>query len=86
MAPMIFAATLLQTTALTASLAPLLATMNLWYALPLVVSVSLVCAATRQEEMAAILNHAVRFAVWIVVFMGVVMGVLALLAWWAALS
>ena len=86
MSPTILAATLLQTTTLTAGLAPLVATMNLWYAVPLVVSVSLVCAATRQEEMGAILNHAFRFAVWIVVFMGVVMAVLALLAWWASLG
>ena len=70
----------------TAGLVPILAIMNLWYAVPLVVSVSLVCAATRQEEMRAILHHAIRFAIWIVVFMGVVMGVLALLAWWASLG
>ena len=83
----ILATTLLQmTTTIAASLTPLIATMNLWYAAPLVVSVSLVCAATRQEEMGAILNHAFRFAVWIVVFMGVVMAVLALLAWWASLG
>ena len=44
-----------------------------WYALPLVVSVSLVCAATRHEEMNAILIHAFRFAVWIVVFMFIVL-------------
>ena len=86
MSPTILAATLLQTTTFMAGLAPLVATMNLWYAVPLVVSVSLVCAATRQEEMGAILNHAFRFAVWIVVFMGVVMAVLALLAWWASLG
>ena len=29
------------------------------------------CAATRHEEMGAILNHALRFAIWIIVFMGV---------------
>jgi hypothetical protein len=61
------------------ALAPLLAVVNLWYAVPLVVSVSLVCAATRHEQIGPILNHAVRFAVWIVVFMAVVMGVLTLL-------
>jgi hypothetical protein len=52
-----------------------------WYALPLVVSVSLVCAATRHEDMHAILIHAFRFAVWIVVFMGIVLGVIQLLSW-----
>ena len=55
--------------------------MRLWYAVPLVTSVSLVCAATRHEEMNAILAHAARFALWIVVFMGIVLGVIQLLSW-----
>ena len=55
--------------------------MRMWYALPLVTSVSLVCAATRHEEMSAILAHAARFALWIVVFMGIVLGVIQLLSW-----
>jgi hypothetical protein len=59
--------------------APLLAVVSLWYALPLIVSVSFVCAATRHEQVGPILNHAVRFGLWIVVFMAVVMGVLTLL-------
>jgi hypothetical protein len=54
---------------------------RLWYAVPLVTSVSLVCAATRHEEMGAILNHAARFALWIVVFMGIVLGVIQVLTW-----
>ena len=62
---------------------PLLAAMNLWYALPLLVSVSLVCSATRQEEMGPILHHALRFAVWVLVFMGVVVAGLSLLEWFA---
>jgi hypothetical protein len=62
-----------------APLAPMLAVVSLWYALPLIVSVSLVCAATRHEQVGPILNHAVRFGLWIVVFMVVVMGVLTLL-------
>jgi hypothetical protein len=60
-------------------LLPPLATMMLWYALPLVVSVSLVCAATRHELMRPILGHAVRFAAWLLVFMAVFMGLLAVL-------
>ena len=59
---------------------PLLAVVNLWYAVPLVVSVSLVCAATRHEQMGPILHHAVRFAIWIVVFMAIVMGLLSFMA------
>ena len=54
---------------------------RLWYALPLITSVSLVCAATRHEEMNAILAHAFRFGLWIVVFMGIVLGVIQLLSW-----
>jgi hypothetical protein len=52
---------------------------TLWYALPLIVSVSLVCAATRHELMKPILQHAVRFGAWVVAFMAVFMGLLALL-------
>lgn len=58
---------------------PPLAVATLWYALPLVVSVSLVCAATRHELMRPILEHAVRFGAWLLVFMAVFMGLLALL-------
>ncbi|MCH2113346.1 MAG: hypothetical protein MK171_00310 [Pirellulales bacterium] len=64
---------------LSSQFAPLLAAVNLWYALPLIVSVSLVCAATRHEEIGIILGHAVRFGLWIIAFMGGVMAVLKLL-------
>lgn len=60
-----------------------LAVVSLWYALPLIVSVSLVCAATRHEDMGPILNHAVRFGLWIVIFMAAVMALMALLEWMA---
>ena len=46
------------------------------YAVPLIIAVSLVYAATRQEEPAAIFRHTPRVAVWIVGFMGVVFGVI----------
>ncbi len=52
-----------------------------WYALPLVVAVSLVYGATRHEYMVPILQHAARAAVWIVGFMTVIFGVLVLLSW-----
>ncbi|MAT70560.1 MAG: hypothetical protein CMJ58_13665 [Planctomycetaceae bacterium] len=61
----------------------MLAVTMLWYAAPLIVVVSLVCAATRHEFMQPILSHAARFAVWIVVFMGLFMGMISLLDWWA---
>ena len=49
------------------------ATVNrLWYTLPLIVSVSLVYAATRHEQLGPILRHALRTAAWIVGFMLVV--------------
>jgi hypothetical protein len=66
------------------SAAPLIADIGphrLWYAIPLVTSVSLVYAATRHEEMGPILIHALRFAVWIVVFMAVVLAVIQLMTW-----
>jgi len=53
---------------------------SFWFALPLIVSVSLVYAATRHEEVGAILAHAFRVAVWIVGFMVLVFGVLYLVS------
>ncbi|MGL4511490.1 MAG: hypothetical protein ACRCT8_00230 [Lacipirellulaceae bacterium] len=51
----------------------LLAEINrLWFALPLLVIVSLVYAATRHEEMKTIVTHAARFGGWTVVFMGAI--------------
>lgn len=55
---------------------------DLWYALPLVIAVSLVYAATRHEAMQPILAHALRIGVWILSFMAVVFVVLLLLSWW----
>ena len=54
---------------------------RLWYAVPLITSVSLVCAATRHEAMAPILIHAVRFAIWVLVFMAIVLAVIQFLSW-----
>jgi hypothetical protein len=45
---------------------------QLWYALPLVVSVSLVYGATRHELLRPILEHAYRTAFWMVTFIGVI--------------
>jgi hypothetical protein len=49
---------------------------QIWYSLPLIVSISLVYAATRHEQMAPILHHAVRLGMWIVGFVAVVFGIL----------
>jgi hypothetical protein len=54
---------------------------RLWYAVPLITSVSLVCAATRHEQMGPILIHALRFAIWVIVFMGIILVVLQFLSW-----
>ena len=45
---------------------------DLWFALPLVIEVSLVYAATRHEAIQPILRHAFRFGTWVVAFMVVV--------------
>ena len=55
---------------------------DLWYALPLIIAVSLVYSATRHEEMEPILSHALRIGVWIAGFMAVGFVVLLLLLWW----
>jgi hypothetical protein len=54
---------------------------DLWYALPLVVVASLVYAATRHERIGPILRHAVRIAVWILGFMGIIFVVLWGVVW-----
>lgn len=55
---------------------------RMWYALPLVVVISLVYAATRHEVMKPILDHALRFGLWVATFMFVVFGVLMLVTSW----
>jgi hypothetical protein len=59
---------------------------SFWYALPLVVVVSLVYAATRHEDVRPILEHSVRIGVWIVGFMTCVFVVLVLMNWWVSHS
>jgi len=55
---------------------------HLWYAVPLIVTISLVYAATRHEQMKPILQHAFHTVRWIVGFMAAVFIVLALVSWW----
>jgi hypothetical protein len=54
---------------------------DLWYALPLIISLSLVYAATRHEALPAILRHAARVTAWTVAFMGGILLLLAILSW-----
>jgi hypothetical protein len=56
-------------------------TMDLWYAVPVIIAVSLVYAATHHEEMRPILMHATRLALWIVGFMFIAFLVLVLISW-----
>lgn len=51
-------------------------TVRLWYLLPLVLSFSLVYGATRHERMFPILEHAIRFSIWILSFLGILYAVL----------
>jgi hypothetical protein len=60
---------------------PLAMINQLWYALPLIVAISLVYAATRHELPGPIMAHAARLGIWITGFMGVVLGVLAFISW-----
>jgi hypothetical protein len=53
----------------------------MWYALPLVIAVSLVYAATRHEEPLPILTHALRIGLWLVGFMAVIFAVLLVVSW-----
>jgi hypothetical protein len=49
---------------------------QLWFAIPLIISVSLVYGATRHEYMPQILHNAYRAAVWILGFMAIIFAVL----------
>ena len=64
-----------------AMLLPLAAINQMWFALPLVVAISLVYSATRHEDMKIILASALRLGVMIVLFMVAIMVALAFLSW-----
>ncbi len=53
---------------------------DLWYALPLIVAVSLVYAATRHEAPGPILRHALRAGAWILSFMAIIFVILFLVS------
>jgi hypothetical protein len=55
---------------------------QLWYVVPLILSVSLVYGATRHELPRPILQNAWHTAVWMLVFMGAIFAVLWLVSWW----
>jgi hypothetical protein len=55
---------------------------DLWYAVPLVIVISLVYAATRHEKNEHILVASARFGTWICGFMFAIFIVLALMSWY----
>lgn len=62
--------------------APLLGVSRLWYSLPLIVTVSLVYGATRDERMPQIMEHSVRFAVQTIGFLALVIAIVAIVLTW----
>lgn len=54
---------------------------QLWFSIPLIVSISLVYGATRHEQMMPILQHAWRTARWILGFMAIVVVILTVTSW-----
>ncbi len=54
---------------------------QMWYAIPLVVAVSLVYGATRHEWMGPILSHAWRTCFWMLTFIGSIFILLFTLNW-----
>ena len=56
---------------------------QLWYMGPLIVAISLVYGATRHEHFVPILQNALRAGWWILSFMGVILGILLVMSWFA---
>ena len=54
---------------------------QLWHLLPMVIVVSLVYGATRHEGWPDILDHALRFGVWILGFLSVIFAILLVVSW-----
>ena len=54
----------------------------LWYALPLVVTISLVYAATRHERMGEIIPHAIHFGLMVLLVAAIVFVVFFAMSWW----
>jgi len=55
-------------------LTPILAlvTPQLWYAIPLVIAISLVWGATRHERLKEIVGHSIRSLFWVLTFVAIV--------------
>lgn len=57
-------------------------TQRFWYAIPLIVVVSLVYGATRHEHLREIFIHAFRSAVWVVGFMALIFFLIWVSGFW----
>ena len=65
--------------------APLFGVLNynqLWYAVPLIVVISLVYGATRHENLKEILIQTYRSAVWVIGFMAIIFAVIFVAGYW----
>jgi hypothetical protein len=49
---------------------------RLWYAVPMIVAISLVYGATRHEHVPEILKQAFKAGVWVVGFMAIIFGLI----------
>ena len=58
------------------------ATPRIYYAIPLIVAISLVYGATRHENLKEILEHSIRSAVWVVGFMAIILAVIWIAGFW----
>jgi hypothetical protein len=54
---------------------------QIWHLVPLMIAVSLVYGATRFEDWRDILEHSLRFAVWVFGFLGVFSTLLLWMSW-----
>ena len=55
---------------------------RIWYAVPLVVVVSLVYGATRHENLREIFIHSYRSAIWVIGFMAIIFAIIFVAGYW----
>ena len=61
---------------------PLASTARIWYALPLIVVISLVYGATRHEYLKEIVAHSIRSMIWVLGFMGIIFAIIFVAGYW----
>ena len=55
---------------------------QVWYAIPLIVAVSLVYGATRHEHLREIIEHSIRSVMWVVCFMAIIFFLIWIAGYW----